>query len=145
MRSARQGAIPSELGWLIDELDSLSSRLSTLEAPSGEALGNTVAKLSALVANIQQQLDAWTANRWTNAQITEQINAAVDTRLTQDQVDQRVYAIVGSILSGNVSIGGELVVNGAVRLPGARNTSVATASGRVAAWMAGDGRLGNTA
>ena len=52
MRSSRQGAIPSELGNLIDELDDLQRRLRTLEAPSGETLSNTVAKLSALVAAI---------------------------------------------------------------------------------------------
>ena len=66
MRSSRQGAIPSDLGWLVDELDALSERLRTLEAPSGESLGSTVAKLSALVANIQAQLDAWVAGRWDN-------------------------------------------------------------------------------
>jgi hypothetical protein len=75
MRSSRQGAIPSDLGWLVDELDALSERLRTLEAPSGESLGSTVAKLQALVANIQAQLDAWVAGRWTNAQIDARIAA----------------------------------------------------------------------
>lgn len=47
-----QGSIPSELGWLIDTLDDYERRIRVLEAPSGEAIGNTVAKLSALVAAI---------------------------------------------------------------------------------------------
>lgn len=59
MRSSRQGAIPSDLGWLVDELDSFAERLRTLEAPSGEALGSTVAKLSSLIEDMQAQLDAW--------------------------------------------------------------------------------------
>lgn len=50
MHSSRQGAIPSELGWLIDTLDSYEERLRTLEAPSGESLSNTVAKLQASIA-----------------------------------------------------------------------------------------------
>lgn len=130
MRSSRQGAIPSELGWLIDELDSFAERLRTLEAPSGESLQNTVAKLQALVENIQAELDAYNAARWTN-----------------DQIDARIYAIVGSILSGNVTIGGNLNVLGTAAFPGARGTSLVSAPNRVSAWLAGpgDARLGHTA
>lgn len=127
MRSSRQGAIPSELGWLIDELSDLSDRIRTLEAPSGESLSNTVAKLQALVTDIQSQLDAWNAGRWTNAQI-----------------DARIYAIIGSILAGNVTIGGQLNVLGNVTMPAARALDLTAASGRVNAWLAGDGRLGHT-
>ncbi|PZU44036.1 MAG: hypothetical protein DI566_13235 [Microbacterium sp.] len=47
-RSSRQGAIPSELGFLIDELDEIQRRLGILEAPSGESIGNAVAKLSSI-------------------------------------------------------------------------------------------------
>lgn len=47
MRSSRQGAIPSELGDLIDELRNHENRLRTLEAPSGESLSSSVAKLTA--------------------------------------------------------------------------------------------------
>lgn len=79
MRNPRQGQIPSELGWLVDELDGLSARLRTLEAPSGEALSSTVAKLQSLVSDIQAQLDAWVASRWTNAQITAQITAQINS------------------------------------------------------------------
>lgn len=123
------------------ELMNIKRRLDTLETPTGTSTFQTVAKLQKLVEDIQAQLDEYNRNRYTNAQI----DSLVATRLTQDQVDTRIQIALASYFSGNVSIGGELVVNGAVRLPGARGTSVATASGRVAAWLAGDGRLGNTA
>lgn len=58
MRNSRQGAIPSELGNLIDELDDIQRRLRTLEAPSGESLGNTVAKLQDAIAAIPITLAA---------------------------------------------------------------------------------------
>lgn len=45
------GSIPSELGWLVDMLDDYERRLRILEAPSGEALGNTVAKLAESIAS----------------------------------------------------------------------------------------------
>lgn len=48
MHSRRQGSIPSELGWLVDELDDISERLRTLEAPSGESLSATVARLTSI-------------------------------------------------------------------------------------------------
>jgi len=56
MRSSRQGAIPSELGWLIDELADFSDRLRTLEAPSGESLNSTIAKLQASIAQTVKPL-----------------------------------------------------------------------------------------
>lgn len=143
MRSSRQGAIPSELGSLIDELDDVQRRLRTLEAPSGEALENTVPKLQALVADLRSQVEAWAATRWTNAQITSEITAAVATRLTQDQVDQRIYAIVGSILAGNVSIGGELFVAGAVTMPNIYSTDLGSLGGsRSTVWVREGGRMG---
>lgn len=49
MSSSRQGQIPSELGWLVDLLENVQGRLRTLEAPSGEALSSSVAKLEALI------------------------------------------------------------------------------------------------
>ncbi|GAA1913618.1 hypothetical protein GCM10009775_02870 [Microbacterium aoyamense] len=132
-RSTRVGAIPSELGWLIDELDDLATRISTLEAPSGEALANNVAKLQALIADMQAQLDAWTASRWTNAQI--------DAR-----IDMKVAAYVAAYMAGSVSIGGDLNVIGAVTMPGVRGTDLSSAPSRVTMWQAGpsDNRLGHT-
>lgn len=49
MLNNRRGPIPSELDWLIDTLDGYEERLRTLEAPSGENLSATVAKLQGLV------------------------------------------------------------------------------------------------
>jgi len=144
-RSSRQGAIPSELAWLIDELDDFADRLRTLEAPSGESLGNNVAKLQNLVANIQTQLDAWTATRWTNAEITAQINAAIAAAFAGNVSITGSLTVNGALAAASLSTGGGLSVGGTVSVPGARGTSVATASGRVAAWIAGDGRLGHTA
>lgn len=117
MRNTRQGAIPSELAWLIDALDGYEERLRTLEAPSGEALSSTVAKLQALVANIQAQLDAWVAGRWDNAQILAQINAA---HVAHD--------------AGNVTISGEF------RVPNAYNFDITYT--RRTAWWGNDGRAG---
>ena len=135
MLNSRRGAIPSDLGDLIDELNGIEARLRTLEAPSGEALGSTVAKLQALVADIQAQIDAWAATRWTN-----------------DQIDARIYAIVGSILAGNVTIGGSLnvlgdaQVIGAIRAPGVRGTDLTSVGSRIVVWQGGpaDPRLGHT-
>lgn len=117
MRSSRQGAIPSELGWLIDELDGFSERLRTLEAPSGESLSSTVAKLQALVANIQAQLDAWVLTRYDNA-----------------TVDARIATAISTTLAGNVSIGGALLV------PNAYNTDITWT--RRTGWWGNDGRAG---
>jgi hypothetical protein len=117
MRSSRQGAIPSELGWLIDELDGFSERLRTLEAPSGESLSSTVAKLQALIANIQAQLDAWVLTRYDNA-----------------TVDARIATAISTTLAGNVSIGGALLV------PNAYNTDITWK--RRTGWWGNDGRAG---
>jgi hypothetical protein len=124
MRSRRQGSIPSDLGWLVDELDDIAERLRTLEAPSGEALGSTVAKLSALVANIQAQLDAWTATRYTNTQIDTKDNA----------VAAQIYPAINATLAGNVTVGG-VFYN-----PPAYNFDITYT--RRTAWLGNDGRLG---
>ncbi len=120
MRNPRQGQIPSELGWLVDELDGLSARLRTLEAPSGEALGSTVAKLQALVSDIQAQLDAWVASRWTNAQITAQITSQINSRF-----------------AGNVTFGGTITS------PVTYVTDLSSISGeRRTMWMHNSGLFG---
>lgn len=123
MRNPRQGAIPSDLGEMIDTLNSFEERLRKLEAPSGEALSQTVAKLQALVSNIQAQLDAWTATRWTNAQITTQINAEI-----------------ASTLAGSPTVGGNLTVNGAFYNPPGYAFDITYT--RRTAWLGNDGRLG---
>lgn len=119
-----QGSIPSELGWLVDTLDDYERRIRTLEAPSGEALGNTVAKLAALVADIQAQLDAYLGTRYTNANID-----AKDA-----DVAAQINPAISSALAGNVSIGGEL------RVPNAYNFDITYT--RRTAWWGNDGRAG---
>lgn len=127
MRSSRQGAIPSELGFLIDQLDGIEDRLRTLESPSGEALNSTVAKLQALVANIQATLTDF---------IDNDVTAIVDAR---------VAIAIASYMSGNVSIGGELFVNGPVTMPNVYNTDVVALGGaRTAVWVRTGGRMGHT-
>lgn len=118
MRSANQGAIPSELGDLIDRLNDYEERLRTLEAPSGEALSSTVAKLQALVANIQAQLNAWVAGRWDNATIDARIAAPP-------------YA---------VAVAGNLSTNGALYVPNAYNFDITYT--RRTGWWGNDGRAG---
>ncbi len=112
-----QGSIPSELGWLVDTLDDYERRLRILEAPSGEALGNTVAKLAALIADIQAQLDAYLGTRYTNSQI-----------------DAVAANAVASALAGNVTIGGAFYV------PNAYNTDITWT--RRTGWWGNDGRAG---
>lgn len=119
-----QGSIPSELGWLVDTLDDYERRIRTLEAPSGEALGNTVAKLAALVADIQARLDAYLGTRYTNADIDAK-DAAVAAQINP---------AISSALDGNVSIGGEL------RVPNAYNFDITYT--RRTAWWGNDGRAG---
>lgn len=48
MRSSRQGAIPSPIGKLIDDLNAIERRLRILETPSGESLAATGPRLQAL-------------------------------------------------------------------------------------------------
>lgn len=129
----RRGTPPTELAPLIEELDEIDRRLGLLEAPTAEAAYQAVAKLRALIDNIQAQLDAWTATRWTNDQV-------------QSAIDMKVAAYVASVLAGNVSIGGALNVIGAVTMPGVRGTDLTSAANRVTVWQAGpsDNRLGHT-
>lgn len=126
MRNSRQGPIPADgdLGDLIDELDDIARRLHTLEAPSGEALGSTVAKLTALVNDIQAELDNYMAGRYTNANIDAK-DAAV-----QSQINPSIAAV----LAGNVTVAG------AFFNPPAYSTDITGT--RRAAWVQIDGRLG---
>lgn len=117
---------------LAAELREINRRLDMLEAPTGTSAFRTVAKLQALVEDIQAQLDAYNASRWTNAQI-------------QYQIDSTVAAYVASYMAGNVSIGGELFVNGAVTMPNVFATNIVPLGGtRYAAWVRDGGRLGHT-
>lgn len=146
MRSSRQGAIPSELGNLIDELDDVQRRLRTLEAPSGEALGNTVAKLSALIDDIRAQIDAWALTRWTNAQILAQIDAKIAAAFAGNVSITGSLTVNGAIAGASLSTGGSLTAGGAVTLPDVFNTDIVALGGsRKTVWVRDGGRMGNTA
>jgi hypothetical protein len=122
----RSGKPPTELADFIQELDEINARLDTLERPTAEATYQTVAKLKALVEDIQ-------------AQLTDFIDNDVTTI-----VDQRISIALASWFAGNVTIGGALRVNGDVIVPKAHDTNVSGTTDHVAAWIAGggDGRLG---
>lgn len=123
MSNVRRGSIPDELGWLVDALDDYAERLRILEAPSGEALANTVATLRALITDIQAQLDAYMAGKYTNAQIDSKI------------------ANPGSVsMSGNLTVAGNATVSGVLRAVDAYNTEITYT--RRTAWVGNDGRFG---
>lgn len=134
MRSSRQGRIPSELADLVDELDDIQRRLRILEAPSAEALGNTVAKLSALVADIQAELDAYLAGRYTNAQIDAKDAARAPLVHTHDQSQ-----VTGTWDKG-VATGAGISASGAILFPNAYATDITWT--RRTGWWGNDGRAG---
>lgn len=155
MPNTRRGPIPDDLGWLIDTIDDYADRLRTLEAPSGEALSNTVATLKTLVSNIQAQLDAYIAGRYTNAQIDALIDAKVSAAIAAVLAGTVTIGggltVTGGVSVGNdiaigggASVGGGITVAGTVTVPGARATNLGSAPSRVTGWIAGDGRLGYT-
>jgi hypothetical protein len=138
-RNIRRGPIPSDIGDLIDQLDDIERRLSTLEAPSGEALANTVAQLQALVADIQTQLDNYLATRYTNAQIDAKDQAI--TNALQPQIDGKAPAVHGhdqSQVSGTWTKG--VSTGDPVFFTNAYNTDLTGT--RRTAWLQSDGRLG---
>jgi hypothetical protein len=143
-----------ELRAIAAELDGIKRRIDGLESPSGTQAFRTVAKLSALVDNIQEQLDEYNASRWTNVQITAEINSRVNAAIAAAFAGN--VSITGSLTvngalaaaslstGGGLSVGGAATVNGVVTVPGARSLDLSSASSRVTAWIAGDGRLGHT-
>lgn len=153
MRNSRQGSIPSEIGGLIDTLDDFERRLRILEAPSGESLGNTIAKLQGLIEGIQAQLDQWTATRYDNATIDALIDAKIAAAVAAAFAGNVAItgsltvngAIAGASLStgGSLTAGGSLYAGGAVTLPDVFNTALGGA--RKTVWVSGGGRIGNTA
>lgn len=117
MPNPRRGPLPSDLGWLNDLLDDYAERLGKLEAPSGEALANTVATLTALITNIQAQLDAYMAGRYTNSQI--------DSAIANP---------------GTVNASGSISTAGYLFSPAGYNYDITYT--RRTAWFGNDGRLG---
>jgi hypothetical protein len=119
-----------ELGELIRQLQDIKRRLAEVESPSGTQRYQSVEKLSALIDDIQAQLDAYNASRYTNAQI-----------------DARIANPPGGVAAaGNVSAGGDVSAGAGLR---GQNLYAAQAPGfnitgtRVAAWLeTATGRLG---
>ena len=119
--------IARRLEWLQQQID----RLAT---PSDAALDKTVPKLQALVNNIQQQLDAYNAGRYTNAQIDSKV--ANPGNISPGTVNA----------SGDLGVGGALIVTGAAtvggRLKAADAYTYVTPAGRRQLWIGPDGSIG---
>lgn len=118
---------------LIAQLQAIKRRLSDLESPSGTQLYQAVPKLQAIVEDLQAQLEAWTATRYTNAAIDAK-DAAVAV-----QIQPAINTSIASTLAGSVTVGGNLVTNGQLRAPDAvtfnitgtrRTTWIEDATGR---------------
>ncbi|KJL49146.1 hypothetical protein RS84_00258 [Microbacterium hydrocarbonoxydans] len=120
-----------DLGELIRELQSLKKKVGELESPSGTQRYQSVSKLSALIDDIQAQLDDYIANQ----------------AYTKSQVDNRIAnPPAGVNATGNVSATGDVSAGSALRgvnlyataAPGFNITGT-----RVAAWLeSATGRLG---
>lgn len=147
-RNANRGKLPSELGFLVDQLNDFEQRLRTLEAPDASQLANTVRTLQATVATVAEQQATLVTQQATLTDLVENLEARMEAFIADDVeaiIDAKVGPAIVAALAGNVAIGGDLTVDGTVTLPGARSTSLSAAPGRVTAWIAGDGRLGHTA
>lgn len=119
------GRPPTELADLLDELALIERRLDTLERPSGEQLAQVVAELTALVNDIQSELDDYIANGTYN----------------KAQIDAKV-ASPGNIAPGNVTASGAGSFPAGVRSTGAYNELLTGGGAYVAAWIHVDGRFG---
>lgn len=135
-----------DLRKLASELEGIRRRLDGLESPSGTQAFRTVAKLSALVDNIQEQLDEYNASRWTNAQIQAQINAAIAAAFAGNVSITGSLTVNGALAAASLSTGGALTAGGAVTLPDVYNTNIVGLGGsRKTVWVRDGGRMGNTA
>lgn len=114
-----------DLGDLVQRLQDLGRRISELESPSGTQRYQSVAKLSALIDNIQQQLDDYIAN---DAYTKSQVDALVANPPSSVSVTGDVTA--------SVALRGQNLY--ATQAPGFNITGT-----RVAAWLeSATGRLG---
>lgn len=118
-----RGKAPTELAGLIDELADLKARVKTLERPSGEQLAKVVEELTALVNDIQTQLDNYISTQ----------------AYTKSQVDAR---IVNPGIVGNVSSGGSARFNGGLYSTGVYGQLVTYGGAYRAVWAHEDGTLG---
>lgn len=128
---------------LAAELREIGRRLDLLEAPSGTQAFRTVAKLEALVDDIQAQIDQWAATRWTNAEIAAEIENRISSRLAGNVSIIGSLTINGGLAAASLSTGGSLTVGGPVTLPDVYNTVLG--GSRKTVWVDAGGRMGNTA
>lgn len=122
----RKGQPPTELAPILDELDIIARRLDTLERPSGEQLAQAVKELTALVTDLQGQIDNYLAN----------------DAYTKAQVDNLV-ANPGAITPTSVNGSSDLTMQGAVRLPNVPVTTLTTAYFATYASTSDGGRVGH--
>lgn len=116
-----------EIAEVARALADLQRKIDLLEAPTGTSAFRAVDELTALVNDIQAQLDVYNASRWTNADITAQINAAI-----------------AAAFAGNVTIGGTLTANGAITFPNVPS-KVFGPEPRTVVWVdTSTGRIGRT-
>lgn len=110
---------------LVVTLEEVERRLDTLERPSGEQLAQVVEELSALVNDIQAQLDDYIAN----------------DAYTKAQVDALV-ASPGNIAPGNVNASGTVTGAAGIKSVGAYNQLVTYGGSYRALWVHQDGTFG---
>ena len=141
----RHGRPDNELAGLIQELDSIGRRLRTLERPTGTEINQSVQKLQEAQAKLEEQQIELERQQ---AELADR----VDTRMGEwfddvapGLIADEVALQVAAAFAGNVSIGGNLDVAGAVTLPDVFATDVVALGGsRASAWVTETGRLGNT-
>ncbi len=123
-----------ELRAFAKELEGLRSRLDLLEAPTGTSAFRTVAKLQALVEDIQAQLNTFMNGKYTNAEIDALIATRAPSSHTHDQSQ------VTGTWSKGVDTGSTIRTTGQLYAPDAYNTDITYT--RRTAWWGNDGRAG---
>lgn len=123
---------------LVGRLHALEDRIEKLAVPSGSAANRTVEQLSALVQDIQQQLDDYIANGTYNK---AQIDAGFATKLHRHSADDIDAGTVTGPLAVNGNVTGQRgIFPTGVRSTGARNNQVT--NDYVVAYLDGNGNLG---
>ncbi|MDY0829141.1 hypothetical protein SK224_08380 [Microbacterium sp. BG28] len=130
--------------WLVDKLAELELAITAQSRASGTQMYQSVQKLERLIDDIQGQIDEWATTRYTNAQVEARIAAGIAAAFAGNVSITGSLTVNGALAAASLSTAGSLTAGGVVTLPGARGTSLVSASGRVTAWIGGDGRLGHT-
>lgn len=121
----------SDLDRIAAEFGDLKRRLDELEAPSGTQAFRTVAKLQALVADLQTQVDAAIAQNSYTA-------STIDAKVQNPPAGSFVTG--NRSVSGNDTVGGNLTVTGSVTAPNVYVTDITGT--RRTMWVQIDGRMG---